>query len=174
MGMVDLLPHIHNIWMSERDDIDNVVERIKAALSESSKQNSNVTLSTEDFDTAFHHFSQTFDEEHGGFGISPKFPSPHNLLFLLRYWKRSGDDWALFMVEKTLSEIRKGGIFDQIGYGIHRYSTDAHWQLLNSGLDRFISGESKLKPNDLVHFCKLLIGTIWNENLDIVSNVSLK
>ena len=51
--------------------------------------------------------------------------------------------------------------------------TDANWQLLNSGLDRFIIGESKRKPNDLVHFCKLLIGTIWNENLDIVSNICL-
>jgi len=127
MGMLDFLPHIYNIWMSERDDVDNVVERIKTALSKSSDQVKPVSLSEKDFDSAFNHFSQTFDEEHGGFGIAPKFPSPHNLLFLLRYWKRSGDDWALFMVEKTLSEIRKGGIFDQIGYGFHRYSTDADW-----------------------------------------------
>ncbi len=52
--------------------------------------------------------------------------------------------------------------------------TTENWQILNSGLNRFISGESKRKPNDLLHFCKLLIGAIWNENLDIVSNVRLK
>jgi len=52
--------------------------------------------------------------------------------------------------------------------------TDADWQLLNRGLDRFIYGESKRKPNDLSHFCQLLIGTIWNENLDILSNVRLQ
>lgn len=52
--------------------------------------------------------------------------------------------------------------------------TTENWQTLNSGLDRFISGESMCKPNDLLHFCKLLIGAIWNENLDIVSNVRLK
>ena len=50
----------------------------------------------------------------------------------------------------------------------------ANWQILNSGLDRFIAGESKRKPNDLAHFCKLLIGTIWNEHLDILSNIDFK
>ncbi|MHA1577260.1 MAG: thioredoxin domain-containing protein, partial [Candidatus Thorarchaeota archaeon] len=97
------------------------------ALSESNEYIGQVNLGTDEFEAAFNHFSQAFDKENGGFGIAPKFSSPHNLLFLLRYWKRSGDDWALFMVEKTLSEIRKGGIFDQIGYGFHRYSTDADW-----------------------------------------------
>ena len=52
--------------------------------------------------------------------------------------------------------------------------TTGDWQLLNNGLDRFISGESKRNPNDLLHFCKLLIGAIWNENLDIVSDIRLK
>ena len=51
--------------------------------------------------------------------------------------------------------------------------TTAEWQILNNGLDRFIPGESKRKPNDLAHFCKLLIGAIWNENLDIVSVIEL-
>jgi uncharacterized protein YyaL (SSP411 family) len=63
----------------------------------------------------------------GGFGTRPKFPTPHNLIFLLRYWKRTGDDKALKMVEKTLLEMRKGGIYDHIGFGFHRYSTDSVW-----------------------------------------------
>jgi hypothetical protein len=71
--------------------------------------------------------SQRFDEKHGGFGRAPKFPSPHNLLLLLRHWKRTRDEWSLFMVEKTLKEMRKGGIYDHLGYGYHRYSTDPEW-----------------------------------------------
>jgi len=51
--------------------------------------------------------------------------------------------------------------------------TPAEWKTLNNGLDRFIPNESKRKPNDLAHFCKLLIGAIWNENLDIVSTIEL-
>jgi len=52
--------------------------------------------------------------------------------------------------------------------------SEVDWQILNKGLDRFIAGESKRKPDDLPHFCKLLIGTMWNEHLDILSNISLK
>ena len=68
-----------------------------------------------------------FDPLNGGFGSSPKFPSPHNLMFMLRYWKRAGDNKALEIVTKTLTEMRKGGIFDHIGFGFHRYSTDKNW-----------------------------------------------
>jgi len=68
-----------------------------------------------------------FDAKHGGFGSAPKFPTPHNLLFLLRMYKRTGNKIALEMVEKSLRGMRNGGIYDQIGYGFHRYSTDAEW-----------------------------------------------
>jgi len=51
--------------------------------------------------------------------------------------------------------------------------TTAEWQVLNNGLNRFIPGESKIKPNDLSHFCKLLIGALWNENLNVVSSIKL-
>ncbi|MHA1130179.1 MAG: thioredoxin domain-containing protein, partial [Candidatus Helarchaeota archaeon] len=63
------------------------------------------------------------------FSGAPKFPTPHNLLFLLRYWKRTGAEKALKMAEKTLQAMRAGGIFDHIGYGFHRYSTDFFWLL---------------------------------------------
>jgi uncharacterized protein YyaL (SSP411 family) len=68
-----------------------------------------------------------FDEQNGGFGGAPKFPSPHNLLFLLRYWSRTKEKTALTMAEKTLRAMRLGGVFDQVGFGFHRYSTDAEW-----------------------------------------------
>ena len=68
-------------------------------------------------------FSHSFDEKHGGFGGAPKFPAPHNLLFLLFYSQTKGDERALQMVKTTLTKMRKGGIFDHIGYGFSRYST---------------------------------------------------
>ena len=68
-----------------------------------------------------------FDQENGGFGSAPKFPTPHKLLFLLRYNNRTGDQKALAMVEKTLNKMRQGGIYDQVGFGFHRYSTDSNW-----------------------------------------------
>ena len=70
-----------------------------------------------------------YDSEWGGFGNKPKFPSPHDLSFLTRYWKRSGDAASLEAVENTLTKIRMGGVYDQVGFGLHRYSTDREWFL---------------------------------------------
>jgi hypothetical protein len=63
----------------------------------------------------------------GGFGQAPKFPQPMNLDFLLRTWKRTGDLKVLAIVERTLERMARGGIYDQLGGGFHRYSTDAKW-----------------------------------------------
>jgi uncharacterized protein YyaL (SSP411 family) len=75
----------------------------------------------------FDYFRDTFDGTNGGFGIAPKFPQPINLSFLLCYWQRTADEQALEMVEKTLDAMAKGGIYDHIGGGFHRYATDARW-----------------------------------------------
>jgi len=76
---------------------------------------------------AYEYFSEKFDKHNAGFGNAPKFPIAHNLTFLLRYWKRMGNEKALQMVEKTLKALQLGGIYDHIGFGFHRYSTDAKW-----------------------------------------------
>jgi len=86
-------------------------------------------LSQATLERAFQQLSLRFDEQNGGFGNAPKFPMPHNLLFLLRYWKRTAGDRALQMVEQTLLSMRRGGVFDHVGLGFHRYSTDDHWLL---------------------------------------------
>ena len=78
-------------------------------------------------DLAFRQYNERFDHQFGGFGSAPKFPTPHNLLFLLRYYNRTQNSEALEIVTKTLTEMRKGGMYDQIGFGFHRYSTDRHW-----------------------------------------------
>ncbi len=128
-GMIDLIPRIKKIWETDKANIDDVINQIERGLSESSRVAGKNDLTLDSVDLAFFQLSQRFDPEKGGFGSAPKFPSPHNLLLLLRYWKRTGEKKALHMVEKTLLEIRKGGIFDHIGYGFHRYSTDANWLL---------------------------------------------
>ena len=70
-----------------------------------------------------------FDEEWGGFGSSPKFPAAHNLLFLIEYSERTNDDDALHMALRTLDGIAAGGVYDHVGFGVHRYSTDRSWTL---------------------------------------------
>ena len=72
-------------------------------------------------------FHNGFDEEYGGFYRAPKFPSPHNLIFLMRYHHSFNNKIALDMATKTLRQMRLGGIYDHIGFGFHRYSTDRHW-----------------------------------------------
>ena len=71
--------------------------------------------------------SKVFDEENGGFGDFQKFPTPHNLMFLLRYWKRTGSKHALHMVTKTLDSMAMGGIYNHLGFGFHRYAVDKYW-----------------------------------------------
>ena len=76
---------------------------------------------------AFQHYRSQFDSQYGGFGTAPKFPPSMGLPFLLRYWHHSGNANALEMVEVTLEKMARGGMYDQLGGGFHRYSTDAHW-----------------------------------------------
>ncbi len=128
-GMLDLIPKIQQLWEGDQGRVSDVTSQIKQALAQKPSTMGERRLDRSTIDDAFHVYSQRFDEENGGFGQAPKFPSPHNLIFLLRFWKRSKDPWALHMVEKTLEKMRLGGIFDHIGYGFHRYSTDVRWLL---------------------------------------------
>jgi len=125
IGMLDLIPQISNFWQSQRERLESISENVAHSLGHVHGGDEEIPKTV--LDTAFTLLRQMYDEKHGGFGDAPKFPSPHNLLFLLRYWRRSGNDEALMMAEKTLTEMRLGGIYDHIGYGFHRYSTDEEW-----------------------------------------------
>jgi uncharacterized protein YyaL (SSP411 family) len=127
MGMLNLIPAIGNIWKNKREEIFKSVNEITSALNSTLIKKNGKEINEEILDKAFNYFSNNFDAENGGFGTSPKFPTPHNLLFLLRYWKRKNSTKALDMVEKTLTGMYNGGIFDHIGFGFHRYSTDKLW-----------------------------------------------
>ena len=125
-GMLDLIAQIKELWGSDRKRALDVSSRVVESLKVVPRSIPH-SLGEESLRFAYLQLSQSFDPRHGGFRTAPKFPTPHNLLYLLRHWKRTGEGKALSMVEKTLRSIRMGGVYDQIGFGVHRYSTDAHW-----------------------------------------------
>lgn len=126
-GMRELIPWISQLWENEREKITDSSEEIISAFQKSNVFEAGDQLDEDILDEAYHQYEQQFDEEYGGFGTLPKFPSPHNLMLLLRYAKRNPDSKALQIVEKTLVGMRIGGLFDHIGWGFHRYSTDRKW-----------------------------------------------
>lgn len=125
-GFPDLLTAIANQWNDNRRELLQSAEQIIAQLKSAVSGNKNVNDENL-IEQAMQIFSDSFDEINGGFGSAPKFPTPHNLLFLMLYAKQNQNSDALKMVEKTLLQMRKGGIFDHIGYGFSRYSTDKYF-----------------------------------------------
>lgn len=125
-GFADLLKAVAYRWDQSREELlrsaDEVIAHLRQSESDYKKENHEELAKT-----AVQMLSAGFDSVYGGFGDAPKFPMPHNLLFLMLYAKQSGDPGVLEMVEKTLTQMRKGGIFDQIGYGFSRYSTDKYF-----------------------------------------------
>ncbi|MBD3178691.1 MAG: DUF255 domain-containing protein [Candidatus Latescibacteria bacterium] len=129
VGMLTLIPRVSGMWENSREELAVSSERIIKALKENLESESGDMPGEELLREAYRQISGEFDQDYGGFGTAPKFPSAHKLKFLLRYWNRSGEQHALEMVEKTLMAMRRGGVFDQIGFGFHRYSTDRSWIL---------------------------------------------
>ena len=126
-GMLDLIPRIKEVWDTQHDDILKSADQITARLKQLSQGSTGDELDKSTLKTAYEQLSGRFSEQYGGFGNAPKFPSSQNLLFLLRYWQSTDDEKALRMVVKTLQSMQEGGIYDHIGFGFHRYSTDSHW-----------------------------------------------
>jgi uncharacterized protein len=127
LGMVELVPKLKDVWINQRNEVLKASEEIVAALKPDKQSAGEINKNI--FERAYDDFLKRYDRTYGGFGTSPKFPSPHNLSFLLRYYKRNNDPFALEMVENTLINMRQGGIYDHIGYGLHRYSTDQKWKI---------------------------------------------
>lgn len=126
IGLLEMIPSVKALWQNKRKDVLSAALDITETLRRP-KAGKAEELGEEVLHRAYRSFSMSFDGAFGGFGQAPKFPSPHNFLFLLRYWKRTNDAQALRMVEHTLQSMRHGGIYDQIGFGFHRYSTDVRW-----------------------------------------------
>jgi len=128
LGMIELIPRIKELWISNRDEVEKAANQNVNALKIPAGSTGDV-LEEDILHQAYEQLLSMFDEENGGFGDEPKFPTPHNLMFLLRYWKRTGDRMALLMVERTLGAMQRGGIYDHVGFGFHRYSVDAQWRV---------------------------------------------
>ncbi len=126
-GLIDVLKRVTEAWKSNRDNLIDASAAITEAMQKPQQDYPEQQLSERTSSEAYSSFRTAFDYEFGGFGDAPKFPTPHNLSFLLRYWKTYRDSNALRIVEKTLDGMYKGGIFDHIGFGFSRYSTDRKW-----------------------------------------------
>jgi len=127
VGMMELIPHIRELWATRQVEALNLSDEISAVLQQTSQDKPGEKLDEATLELAYEQLAKRFDKQHAGFSSAPKFPTPHNLLFLLRYWKRSGNQAVLGMVGKTLQAMRRGGIYDHVGFGFHRYSTDSQW-----------------------------------------------
>lgn len=128
-GMLELVPRIKEIWDQQHEEVLDSAEKITATIQNMIIESAGDGLGEGIIEEAYDEMLSSFDREYGGFGGAPKFPTPHRISFLLRYWKRSGNPEALYMVEHTLDNMRSGGMYDHLGSGFHRYSTDRMWLL---------------------------------------------
>ena len=126
-GLMDLLPRVAEIWQNDRENVQKSAENITDLLASRGNPSPGNALDQSILDKTRTLLGSVYDPEYGGFGQAPKFPTPHILAFLLRRYHHSQDAQALVMVEKTLTQMRFGGIHDHIGFGFHRYSTDGQW-----------------------------------------------
>ena len=128
-ALLSFVPRVETAWKERNEELRRDAGRVSGLLRDAMAPAAGGEIGPEVLLRAYQELGARFDSTHAGFGSRPKFPSPHNLLFLLRHWKRSGDARALEMVERTLDAMRRGGICDHVGFGFHRYSTDAAWLL---------------------------------------------
>ncbi len=144
-GLITIMERINYAWENNREGLIRTADEIASILSGEDRSNMEMGVIDRGIDkkeeidknddlsykeityAAYSNFKNSFDHMYGGFGSAPKFPSPHNLYFLLRYWYVTGEKFALEMVTKTLDAMYRGGIYDHIGFGFSRYSTDRKW-----------------------------------------------
>ena len=126
-GLEELLTAVAGQWKTDRGKLLDSAGRIEAYLKEQERATVSAEPGMDLVHQAFRQFAGNFDKKNGGFGGAPKFPTPHNLMFLMKYGTREKKREALTMAETTLVQMYRGGIFDHIGGGFSRYSTDERW-----------------------------------------------
>lgn len=126
LGLIPLLTALAAKWRGDRKELERTAAELTKAMKKPEKSGG-----TEAPEALLHAAAEqlrsSYDEEYGGFGSAPKFPSPHNLIFLMELSKLGGDKSLRAMVENTLRQMYRGGIYDHIGGGFSRYSTDREW-----------------------------------------------
>lgn len=125
-GLMELLERVADLWKNNREELLRAGNQITAAINQEQTGNGQKP-DRRLVERAYSQLAQRFDQKWGGFGAAPKFPMPHNLLFLMRYADTMQEPNAIKMVEITLEDMARGGIFDHISGGFSRYSTDEMW-----------------------------------------------
>lgn len=126
-GLLEVLPRLAEFWEEKQDKALESAGLLARAIAANRKARPGGRVRKDTADRMLQDLLPQYDSLNGGFGPAPKFPMPHIHLFLLRYWKWTGSGKALAMAEKTLLSMARGGIYDHLGGGFHRYSTDARW-----------------------------------------------
>ena len=124
--LLALLSQAARLWREERQQLLRAGDELTAHLQREDATRPDIPK-RKLITRAAKQYAQLFDPDWGGFGRAPKFPTPHNLLFLMRYARCTGNASAMQMAEKTLESMYRGGIFDHVGGGFSRYSTDRLW-----------------------------------------------
>ena len=124
--LLHLLRKAARLWREDRAGVLATGDTLTAHLQQEGQTRPG-TPSRELVRQAVSQFAQSYDERWGGFGAAPKFPTPHNLIFLLRYAQLAKEEHAREMALHTLNNMYRGGLFDHVGGGFSRYSTDQHW-----------------------------------------------
>lgn len=127
IGLIQLLEKINQLWINDKNSVLDSAKDITQSISKPEINEASCVLTEESLDRAFENLKNIFDDKYGGFRDAPKFPSPHTIMFLLRYYKMKKEQKALEMALKTLDSMYRGGIYDHIGFGFSRYSTDKKW-----------------------------------------------
>lgn len=162
VGFNQLLDAIIIKWNNNRKDILKSSQDITMHINNKASYTSEIDESL--IRDTINYFKKIYDKEYGGFSVAPKFPSPHNLLFLLNAYENNLDKSLLEMVEKTLIQMYRGGIFDHIGYGFSRYSTDKYFLAPHF--------EKMLYDNALLIMAYTKVFSITNNS--IYKNISIK
>lgn len=163
-GLKELLLAIHNEWVNDRDSLLQQSNEIIGHLNKT-----DFTAETADshlVHSAVEYYKRIYDKTYGGFGRAPKFPTPHNLLFLLSYYERYDDAQCLQMAEHTLWQMYRGGLFDHIGFGFCRYSTDK--KFLVPHFEKMLYDNAML----ILAYCKAYAVTKKNLYLEIAEKTA--
>lgn len=127
VGLEQLLKAVSKQWKQNREELLNSADQIETYLKAQERMAVSAKPEIDTVHQAFRQYARLFDPKNGGFGSAPKFPTPHNLMFLMKYGVREKNKEAVAMAETTLAQMYRGGIFDHIGGGFFRYSTDEYW-----------------------------------------------
>ncbi|KGX88750.1 hypothetical protein N781_09535 [Pontibacillus halophilus JSM 076056 = DSM 19796] len=123
-GFRDVILQLSQQFHANPEKIERVESNVQTAVSQAFSVQQTGDIEEGIYHHSYHNLMKMFDGQHGGFGAAPKFPSPHNLLFLFRYHAEEPSSHARVMATRTLDAMADGGLYDHIGYGFSRYSVD--------------------------------------------------